>query len=416
MLPDKPNDTLLPRLFAIVFGLFLLLAPACVTGQNKKELQKQRDDLNKKIETTKKLINQSESEQKNTLNQIQVIQQQIQFREDLLKNIQQDISGIESEIGRREAVIAALGEQVTQLKEEYAQMILSAYKNRSAYDQLVFILSADDFNQAVKRMKMTSHYAEVRNEQLELIAETQRKLEESVKALEADMQEKTRLAGEKEREKSQIASDRNKQQQKLTLLKTEEKKLREQQKKHEADRKALTAKIEEIIRKEMEKSVKPAAGGSTAKTIELAPEAKILNADFEKNRGALPWPVGSGIITTSFGKQPHPVVENTFINNNGVDFTTEKNTQALAVFSGTVTSVFSIPGAGQNVIITHGNYKTVYSGLSTVSVKSGDRITAKQSIGSVLDDGEQVVLHFELWKVTPEGGVPQNPALWLKKR
>lgn len=112
MLPVKTNDTLLPRLFAVAFGFFLLLAPACVAGQNKKELQKQRDDLNKKIETTKKLINQSESEQKNTLNQIQVIQQQIKFREDLLKNIQQDISGIESEIGRREAAIAALSEQV----------------------------------------------------------------------------------------------------------------------------------------------------------------------------------------------------------------------------------------------------------------------------------------------------------------
>ncbi|MBL7941602.1 MAG: peptidoglycan DD-metalloendopeptidase family protein [Flavobacteriales bacterium] len=394
--------------------LTLLALPAF--SQNKKELQKQRDDLNKKIETTKKLINQSESDQKHTLNQIQVIQQQIQFREELLKNIQKDISGIDTEIARKEAAIKGLSEQVQKLKDEYALMIVSAYKNRSAYDQLVFILSAEDFNQAAKRMKMTSHYAEVRAEQMELIKETQAELEAGIKALEADKTEKARLAEEKEVEKQKIADDKSKQQQKLTSLKTEEQKLRDQQKKHESDRKALTAKIEEIIKKEMEKATKPAAGTTTPKSLELAPEAKILNADFEKNKGALPWPVGSGVITTAFGKQPHPVVANTFINNNGVDFTTEKNAQVLAVFSGTVTSVFAIPGAGQNVIVTHGNYKTVYSGLATLNVKMGDKISAKQNIGTVLNDGEQTVLHFELWKVTPEGGVPQNPSLWLKKR
>jgi murein DD-endopeptidase MepM/ murein hydrolase activator NlpD len=88
----------------------------------------------------------------------------------------------------------------------------------------------------------------------------------------------------------------------------------------------------------------------------------------------------------------------------------------LAVFAGTVSSIFSIPGAGQNIIVTHGSYKTVYSGLNNVTVSVGDKVSLKQKLGTVLFDGEEYTLHFEIWKVNTETGVAQNPELWIKKR
>jgi murein DD-endopeptidase MepM/ murein hydrolase activator NlpD len=69
-----------------------------------------------------------------------------------------------------------------------------------------------------------------------------------------------------------------------------------------------------------------------------------------------------------------------------------------------------------NVIITHGAYKTVYSGLQNVSVTVGGKVNAKDKIGTVADNGEGYVLHFELGKVSEAGWVPQNPELWLKRR
>ena len=154
----------------------------------------------------------------------------------------------------------------------------------------------------------------------------------------------------------------------------------------------------------------------TAKVIELAPETVLVNTDFEKNKGGLPWPISAGVITSRFGKHPHTSLEQVIVNNNGLDFTTEKNASALAIFSGTVSSVFNIPGAGQNVIVTHGSYKSVYSGLSDVNVEVGDKIDAKQKIGTVMYDGEEYTLHFEVWKVGSEAGSAQNPELWIKKR
>jgi murein DD-endopeptidase MepM/ murein hydrolase activator NlpD len=141
-----------------------------------------------------------------------------------------------------------------------------------------------------------------------------------------------------------------------------------------------------------------------------------LNKDFENNKGTLPWPVSAGVITQRFGKHPHASIAGVEVNSNGVDFATEKGASVLAVFEGKVTSIFNIPGAGQNVIVTHGSYKTVYSGLSEVNVAIGDKVNIKQKIGNIMYDGDEYLLHFEVWKVNSETGVAQNPEAWIKKR
>jgi septal ring factor EnvC (AmiA/AmiB activator) len=153
-------------------------------------------------------------------------------------------------------------------------------------------------------------------------------------------------------------------------LKKEEGRLRETQKKQENQRRDLDA----AIRKAIEAELKPKAtagskpGASGKLDLTLTPEAKELNADFEKNKGKLPWPVEKGVITSRFGKQPHPVLPGIVIENNGIDITTEKNATVRALFRGEVSSVIVIPGAGKAVILSHGAYRTVYSNLREVSV------------------------------------------------
>jgi murein DD-endopeptidase MepM/ murein hydrolase activator NlpD len=150
--------------------------------------------------------------------------------------------------------------------------------------------------------------------------------------------------------------------------------------------------------------------------IESAPEVVLANSVFEQNKGSLPWPVSSGAIGSKFGRHAHESISGIEVNNKGVDFITSANAEIYTVFNGTVTSVFNIQGAGMNVIVTHGAYKTVYSGLQNVYVSVGAKVNTKDKIGTVADNGEGYVLHFELGKVSDAGWVPQNPELWLKKR
>ncbi len=420
----------------VVLFVLALMPLSNVFSQSKKELQKQRDELNSQIELTKKLIRDSEKQQKSTTAQVQMLGEQMALREKLLNNINGDIKQIDGEITTKSGDIKKLKTQVEGMKKEYAKMVYNAYRNRSSYDKMMYVFAADDFHQGYKRFKMTQRYAEARKRQAEIITGTQREIEQNVVALESDKKEKERLATKKEQEKKEIEQNKQTQQAKLAELKGEETQLREQQKKQQVDRDKLTAKIQQIIadeirkeeeRKRAEAAKKAGSTGTAPKTndatasgkttaIELAPEAKLINADFEKNKGLLPWPVSSGIITSRFGRHPHASLAQVEVNNNGVDFTTENGAYALAVFAGKVTSVFTIAGAGQNVIVTHGSYKTVYSGLSDVTVKVGDTVELKQKLGKVLEDGDENTLHFEVWKVESTGGKAQNPELWIKKR
>jgi septal ring factor EnvC (AmiA/AmiB activator) len=402
-------------------------------AQSKKELQKQRDELNTQIELTKKLIRDAEKMQKSTTAQVQLLNEQMTLREKLLQNINGDIKQLDTEITQKSSDIKKLKEQVEVMKKEYAKMVYNAYRNRSSYDKMMYIFAADDFHQGYKRFKMTQRYAEARKKQAEVITSTQREIEQTVIGLETSRKDKERLAQKKELEKREIEQNKREQQTKLAELKGEESKLREQQKKQQVDRDKLTAKIQQIIaeeiRKEEERKRAEAAkkGGVTAPSkdatasekttsVELAPETQLINADFEKNKGLLPWPVSSGVITSRFGRHPHASIAQVEVNNNGIDFSTESGAYALSIFGGKVTSVFTIPGAGQNVIVTHGSYKTVYSGLSEVTVKVGDTVDVKQKLGKVQTDGDQNTLHFEVWKVESSGGKAQNPELWIKKR
>jgi len=405
--------------------VFLTISGLSYAQAKKEDLQKQREDLNEKIALTKKLIRESETKQKLTSNQLAVLQEQIRLREALIVNISQEIKSIDGAIRSKETTITQLEEELEAMKVEYARMITSAYQNRSGYDKLMYVFASENFNQAYKRFKMTQHYAEKRKGQMAAMKSTQAEIAGTILTLQTDKKEKELWASSKEKEKASISQDRKLQENKLTGLRSEEQKLRDEQKKQEADRKKLTAKIEEIIRSEIEaaerKRTEENKTKGTTKTAEstkfdLAPEVKLMNADFEKNKGVLPWPVASGVITSRFGRQPHTSIAGIEIDNKGIDFTTEKNGVVNAVFSGQVTSAFAIPGAGQNIIITHGSYKTVYSGLNEINIKVGDTVTLHQKIGRVLFNGEESILHFEVWKVSAESGAAQNPELWLKRR
>ncbi|OAV67405.1 Stage II sporulation protein Q [Bacteroidales bacterium Barb6XT] len=142
---------------------------------------------------------------------------------------------------------------------------------------------------------------------------------------------------------------------------------------------------------------------------------KQLSDDFAGNRGRLPFPIeGRYTIIRTFGEQQHQELKYIRTNNSGIDLQTVRGTDARAVFKGEVTRVFVIPGYNNSVIIRHGNYLTVYSNLSQVYVKAGDKVSTRQAIGKIFsdaDNGNETILHFQIRKEKDK----LNPMLWLDK-
>ena len=146
----------------------------------------------------------------------------------------------------------------------------------------------------------------------------------------------------------------------------------------------------------------------------LTKEEQIISGNFDKNQGRLPWPVSNGFISGHYGVQPHPILRHVTTNNKGIYIQTPSNGSARAIFEGIVTQRFSIPGSNNAVIIKHGAFRTVYANLTQISVKEGDKVSAKQVIGKIYTDDEndnKTELYFQIWK----DKVLQNPENWLTK-
>jgi murein hydrolase activator len=399
------------RLALVVPLLLVLLAPAY--GQSRKDLEKKREALDKQIRTTTALIDQARREQKVTQAQLQLLEQQIAAREQLIRTMSSELKRVDQRINEDEDMVASLQRDMEQLKEEYGNMLQFAYRNRSAYDRMSYLFAATSFQQAYKRSRYLNQIGEQRQRQAALIAETQETIAERLASLKEQREEKNRLVGQQLAEKQKLSSDRSGQQSALNSLKKEEGKLKETQRKQENQRRDL----DNAIRKAIEAELKPKAGTAAAASgkldISLTPEARELNTDFEKNRGKLPWPVEKGVITGRFGKGPHPVLPGIIIENNGIDIATEKGSSVRAVFRGEVTSVIVLQGAGKAVIISHGAYRTVYSNLREVSVTKGQKVDTKQVVGTVITDEDGSKAHIEIWKVTADGLVKVDPAQWL---
>ena len=444
-----------------------------VFAQTKKaELTSRRSELNNEIAKTKQLIKEYQVDQRNASAELALLNEQIRLREELINSINSEVGNIDGEIKNGEGRVVELERSIQDLKGEYAKMIYNSYKQRSSYSKLAFILSSADFFQAVKRVQLLKQYAENRKFHAQQMKDAQLEIAENISMLEGNKQTKLALSSDEQSERNEIALNKTEQQKKLEVLKSEEGKLREVQRQKENERRQLTTKIEEIVRQEIaaenerfrkqevekarlaeekrKEDQRRAAANATASNnasanasgtsaplktnspvavvippkpaekaapkIESAPDVVLANTVFEQNKGSLPWPVSSGAIGSKFGRHAHESIAGIEVNNKGIDFITSANAEILTVFSGTVTSVFNIQGAGMNVIVTHGTYKTVYSGLQNVYVSVGSKVNTKDKIGNVADNGEGYVLHFELGKVSEAGWVPQNPELWLKRR
>lgn len=397
--------------------LFLLCLCGAIASdaQGKKELEKKRNALDKQIRTTTALIDQARKEQRVTQEQLQLLESQIAAREQLIHTMNSELHRVDQRIAEDVELVASLKNDLVDLKEEYGRMLQFAYRNRNSYDRMSYLFAATSFQQAYRRSRYLAQIAEQRTRQAALIEETRATIDARLAGLKEQREEKNKLVGQQLAEKQRLSSDRNGQQTTLSTLKKEEGRLKETQRKQESQRRDIDAAIRKAIENELKpKTTTGAKPGAPAKLdLSLTPEAKELNADFEKNKGKLPWPVEKGVITSRFGKQPHPVLKGIVIENNGIDITTEKNAQVRALFRGEVSGVIVIPGAGKAVIVSHGVYRTVYSNLREVSVSKGQKVETKGAVGTVLTDDNGSVAHVELWKITADGLVKVDPGPWL---
>lgn len=379
--------------------------------QDKKtQLQADKKKIEEEIEYTNKLLEETKETKKASLDHLVIIRNKVSNRQKLIETIGSEIEIVEEQIAINNEIIKDLSKDLENLREEYAKMVWFAYKNRSAYNKLMFIFSASDFNQAYQRMKYFSQYSEYRKKQAAMITSTRRQINEAIAELESFKHQKLSLLSSKEQEIAMLNNEKKEQNRMIEGLTDKEKELVALLEEKEQAAMELQREIERIIAEEMRLAAEKTGSGSSS-TFSLTPAEKILSDNFEANMGGLPWPLERGIISSYFGEHPHPLLKNVKTKNNGINILTDTGTKARAVFAGTVTRVMSIPSYNYVVMIRHGAFLSVYSNLDEVYVEKGDPVEIKQEIGRVFTNlkDNKTELHFELWK----SKTLLDPAKWL---
>jgi len=394
-----------------IFHLFIFLGSFVCSAQSKTELEKEKERLSREIKANNELLNEVKKDKESSIGELNVLDNQVKNREKLIENFSKQLSSLKNSISKTNNDIKSLGKETEKLKAEYAEMIRYAYKTRDSYDVMVFLFAAKNFNDAYKRLKYIRYYNDYRQEKVKQIQKNKEELSAKLALLESHKQEQASILQSEKAEKEQLILEKSRTAEIVKKLSGQESDLRKKIAHKKAEIERLDKEIKQIIALEIAK--KKEAAKSSSQELSYTPEDTRLSSSFSANKGKLPWPLEKGSITQGFGTYSDRVHKDVKFDNNGLNISTIKKAKARAVFDGTVISIIYSPSFQYAIIISHGSFFSVYSNVTEVLVKSGDKVNTKQSLGTVFTDSEEnkTELHFEIWREK----TPEDPESWIKR-
>ena len=407
MINNKSQWHLLSRFWIAVIFIMTTFAANC---QSVESLGDKIQSIQKDIKLAEKLLKETSKDKEVTLNQVSLMQTQINQRENLIKTYQNQVNLINRDIQKNKNEITSLKKDLSLYQKEYSNLIVINYRNKGKANNLLFVFSAEDFNQAMRRMRYIQELNDLIKDKIAEIESTQNKINSQLDKNEKHKKEIEKILDEEKKERATLVKERDKLNKDIASLKKKESQIKKDIKKKENETKELKKQIDKIIAEEIRKAKEREAAAKKNNTSSIDYN---LSSSFEQNKGKLPYPVEQGIITGRYGLNQHPTQKDVKVKNDGVDISTTKGSKARAVFEGVVCG--STSQGGNNVIlIRHGLYFTLYSNLEKVFVKVGDKVATGQEIGRIhtnVSDGK-TILHFEIWH---ENRTTVNPSLWIRK-
>ena len=373
-----------------------------------KDLENKRIQLKKEIKEINGLLIDNTKQAKMAYGDLENISIKINRNRDLIKINNQQINLLTSTIVKNERKVNQLKTDVDKAKNDYSKMIYNSYKRRLRESRLMFLLSSENFLQALKRTQYMNQYSDNRRSYANKIESNIEKIKLINDTIIKNIESKESLLAENKLEEKKLSQEKNKQTKLINGLKRKEKNY-----KNDIDKKQkLSNQLNKEIEKLIKEAIKESNKNSTKNVFTLTPEAKLTAKNFLSNKGNLPWPVERGVIIQRFGLQPHPVVRTTKIQSNGIVIATTKNASVRSVFNGVVLSVLKFKSSNLTVLIQHGNYITAYKNLASVFVEKGQKVSSLESIGITLDNDEsKTTLQFSIFENTKA----LDPYLWIAK-
>lgn len=431
------------RCFLLLFVFCLLCQASPLLAQSNKlikELEGKRGALQKQIAESETLLKTTKKDVGSQLNSLAALTGQIEERKRYILTINNDVEAIEREMASLSRQLVRLQRDLKDKKQKYESSVQYLYKNRSVEEKLMFIFSAKSLAQTYRRLRYVREYATYQRLQGEEVLKKQEQVNRKKQELQQVKAAKEGLLKEREEEKTKLEEQEKEKKTLVANLRKKQRGLQNELNKKRREANQLNARIDRLIAEEIEKARKraeaearreaaarkkaneKAATAATAskpkstplETYTMSKADRELSGTFVNNRGKLPMPItGAYIITSHYGQYSVEGLRNVKLDNKGIDIQGKPGAQARAIFDGKVAAVFKLNGLF-NILVRHGNYISVYCNLSSASVKQGDNVTTKQTLGQIFSDGSdngRTVLHFQLRREKEK----LNPEPWLNR-
>jgi septal ring factor EnvC (AmiA/AmiB activator) len=280
-------------MFKKIFVLFvvLLMGSLVANAQNREDLQKQKQSIEKELAELNQLYRETQKNTKTSVKQLAIIKRKINARESLVNSINREVKQLDETIYLNERDIYRLRKELDTLKVKYAKSIVFAYKNRSSYAYLNFLFSAGSFNDAMKRMAYLKSYRQNRETQANTIVKSENLLQEKIGVLSVNKKERLSTLEVQNKQLLDLQEDRKEQDQVVAQLKGKEKELNKQIRDKENQRQKVAVAINAVIRREIEEAkrrdeAKRLKALEDARKLKAAQDAAAAQAAAEKKNAA----------------------------------------------------------------------------------------------------------------------------------
>jgi len=442
--------------------------------KTKAQLQKEAAALKKKREAEAKRAAQLKKDIKHSLDSVLILDNKIGKQKVAIDSLNVEVKVLKDTIDSLGSELVRLQKELEIKKKRYAKTVVNMRRNRSTQEKMMFVFSADNFSQMLRRMRYMKEYSTFQRAQGELLKEKQIEVTATQNSmLDAKTKVENNLINLEQRKKS-LETMKSSCETNVSFLNrnlaTVQKQIDEYQKKE----RGLNAEIERIIQIEIEaarraeaernrkaeeaarekarklaeakaakasaeaakKNAKTSADKAAAKAAlakavadlkEAEAEEKVerkkmevwksssdnvkLSSNFASNQGRLPMPVtGPYSVVGHYGTYSVAGLRNVTLENKGIDIKGQPGCSARAIFDGEVSSVFQF-GGRYIVMLRHGSYISVYSGLSSVAVSKGQKVKTRDNLGVIgADTDGRYILQFQMRKERAR----LNPEQWVR--
>ncbi len=438
-----------PRIIILLSIILLMAISGGVSAQNVEQLRHDKELAESELRKTNSELQKTLKSANSMIKEMELLNAEIKDQDKFIKKLNNEVSRLNRQQRVVQDSIALLKQELKNKQTSYAKAVRNMGRKGNDYDQFLFIFSAESFKQSLRRMRYLKEFSQWRKRQAHEVVLKQEELSQQQAKLDSLIAERKGIIDYRTQEANQLKSKKREKNDFVTRLRKNEKALRKEADKQRSRISKLDKQIDNIIAEEARKAAERARAEAEAEAARLAaeqaakdskttsPEEKKeskkkksdnkqngtqyqmtrsdreLSGSFEKNKGQLPFPIqGQYRIVGHFGLQKHPEFKYLDKNNLGIDIETTPGTKARAIFDGEVARVFSFGGAEKAVMIRHGNYYTVYTGLIEVYVKAGDKVAIRQDLGVIYSDpkdNNRTRLSFQIRKEMEK----LNPELWL---